>query len=73
MIYGYSTHFSAFLSAISTPPNKITPGVGFANLNENPICMAVSLAVIGLYLAVLIWAKRADKRDKQKVAGLARP
>ena len=39
----------------------------FANLKDNAAVFSVVVSLIMLYVLLLIWAIRADKKDKDKV------
>lgn len=40
---------------------------GFVELSENPMVLSVVLAILGIYLLLLIWARRRDIRNAKKV------
>ena len=40
---------------------------GFANLAENPVAFSTVLAILGVYLIMLFWARREDRKDLMKV------
>lgn len=41
---------------------------GFSNLGENPTVFAVVLSLIVLYFMMLVWARRKDKKNLEKVS-----
>ena len=65
-------HLTSFGGDVVVAPNTISFGKvwsGFASLHEtgNVAVLATVIAVFLIYCVILIWARRADKCDKNKV------
>ena len=41
---------------------------GFANLADNPVTFATVLSIFGVYLILLFWARREDRKDVERVS-----
>ncbi|XP_077979563.1 uncharacterized protein LOC144434915 [Glandiceps talaboti] len=60
-------HLTTFGGGFQLPMNTFDPGdSAFAKLGENPVVFAFMTTMIGLYLVVIIWARKADQRDIEK-------
>lgn len=60
----------SFASGLFVAPNPIDfdkAFAGFANLAENPVAFSTVLAILGVYLIMLFWARREDRKDLLKV------
>ena len=60
----------SFASGLFVAPNPIDfdkAFAGFANLSENPVAFSTVLAIFGVYLIMLFWARREDRKDLLKV------
>ena len=60
----------SFASGLFVAPNPIDfdkAFAGFANLSENPVAFSTVLAIFGVYLVMLFWARREDRKDLLKV------
>ncbi|EDO38018.1 predicted protein, partial [Nematostella vectensis] len=63
-------HFTTFGSGFFVAPNPINFSEafkGFSNLSDNPAVFSVVVSVIGLYIILVIFARRADNSDVRKV------
>ena len=61
-------HMSSFASSFFTPPNKIDLSkVNLTELFNNPTVTIIVCGIFLLYFLLLVWARRADKRDLQLV------
>ncbi|CAH1267495.1 CSMD3 [Branchiostoma lanceolatum] len=64
-------HLTAFGSGFQffVAPNKLNVLQAFKNLNfkENPVVVIAISVVVGIYLLVVIWARRKDRQDSKKV------
>lgn len=50
------------------PPNKIDwDKVSLAELLNNPLVFSVVCGIFGLYFLLVLWARRADRKDLEKV------
>ena len=59
---------SSFASSFFAPPNKIDwDRVNPTELLNNPTVTIIVCGIFLLYLLLLVWARRADKRDFQLV------
>ena len=59
---------SSFASSFFTPPNKIDLSkVNLTELFNNPTVTIIVCGIFLLYFLLLVWARRADKRDLQLV------
>ena len=61
---------ATFAGGFFVAPNPIDFSkafAGFANLAENPVAFATVLSILGLYLILLFWARREDRKDIEKV------
>ncbi len=62
-------HLTDFASGFVVPMNSINfENSAFTKLNENPLVFSVMVSCMCLYLVLLIWAKRKDKRDEFMVS-----
>ena len=60
----------SFASGLFVAPNPIDfdkAFAGFSNLSENPVAFSTVLAIFGVYLIMLFWARREDRKDLLKV------
>ena len=60
----------SFASALFVAPNPIDfdkAFAGFSNLSENPVAFSTVLSIFGVYLIMLFWARREDRKDLLKV------
>jgi len=61
---------ATFASAFFPTPNPIdfsTVFSGFSNLDDNPLVFSVVLSIFGVYLLLLFWSRREDRKDVAKV------
>ena len=61
---------ATFASSFFPAPNPIdfsTVFSGFANLDDNPLVFSVVLSLFGIYLLLLFWARREDRKDITRV------
>jgi len=60
---------SIFSAEFFVPPNTINFATVFAKINiaDNPAVFSTVIVFIGVYLIMLLWARRADKADLEKV------
>ncbi|XP_070579639.1 polycystin-1-related protein-like [Ptychodera flava] len=64
----FATHLTLFGGGFQIPMNTIDfSDSAFTKLHENPVVFAFLVSCCGAYLAVLVWARKADKRDLVKV------
>lgn len=65
---------SIFSAEFFVPPNTINFATVFAKINiaENPAVFSTVIAIIGIYLLMLVWARRADINDAKKVSCFSR-
>ena len=62
------THLTTFGSGFKIPINKIDlSDSAFLKLHENPVVFIFMVCCLCLYFLVIIWARKADKRDILKV------
>ena len=62
-------HLTSFASDFFVPPNKIDWNkVSLEELLKNPLVFSVVCGIFGLYFLLLIWARRADRKDLEKVS-----
>ena len=62
-------HLTSFASDFLVPPNKIDwDKVSFEELLKNPLVFSVVCAIFGLYFLLVVWARRADRKDLEKVS-----
>ncbi|XP_070579640.1 polycystin-1-like [Ptychodera flava] len=60
-------HLTTFGGGFTLPMNTFDPGdSAFAKLGENPVVFAFMTSMIGIYLIVIVWARKADQRDIEK-------
>ncbi|KAL3878017.1 hypothetical protein ACJMK2_035653 [Sinanodonta woodiana] len=60
------THLTSFGGDSAVPPNKIdfkNVWAKFKNLNDNAAVFSTVIAVLGLYILIIIWARYKDKQD----------
>lgn len=51
------------------PPNKIDwDKVSLEELLKNPLVFSVVCGIFGLYFLLVVWARRADRKDLEKVS-----
>jgi len=61
-------HFTSFGSDFFVAPNPIDFDKVFsADVSDNPVVLSVVVGLFGLYLILVVFARRADKRDEKKV------
>ena len=61
-------HLTSFSSDLFVPPNKIDWGkISFEELLRNPLVFSVVCGIFGLYFLLILWARRADRKDLEKV------
>lgn len=63
-------HLTSFGGGFFVAPNPInfdTALQGFSNLSDNPTVFAFVMSLFGLYIFLVIWARRADLKDAAKV------
>ena len=61
---------ATFASSFFVAPNPIDFSkafAGFAKLSENPTAFSVVLSIFGIYLILLFWARREDRKDIERV------
>lgn len=46
---------------------------GFVELSENPMVFTLVLSILGVYILLLIWARRRDIRNAKKVHIVSTP
>ena len=52
------------------PPNKIDwDKISLEELLNNPLVFSVVCGIFGLYFILVLWARRADRKDLEKVGG----
>ncbi|XP_067667538.1 polycystin-1-like [Haliotis asinina] len=62
-------HLSAFSGGIFVAPNTVNPitdAVLFLQFFDNPVVVSTVIAVWGVYLLLLYWARQKDKDDAKK-------
>ena len=62
---------ATFAGGFFVAPNPIDFSkafAGFANLAENPVAFATVLSIFGIYLLLLFWARREDRKDVERVS-----
>lgn len=62
---------ATFAGGFFVAPNPIDFAkafAGFSNLAENPVAFATVLSIFGVYLLLLFWARREDRKDIQRVS-----
>ena len=61
-------HLTSFASDFFVPPNKIDwSKVSLEELLKNPLVFSVVCGIFGLYFILVLWARRADRKDLEKV------
>lgn len=61
-------HLTSFASDFFVPPNKIDwDKVSLEELLNNPLVFSVVCGIFGLYFLLVLWARRADRKDLEKV------
>ncbi|XP_022801964.1 uncharacterized protein LOC111339550, partial [Stylophora pistillata] len=61
-------HLTSFASDFFVPPNKIDwDKVSLEELFNNPLVFSVVCGIFGLYFLLVLWARRADRKDLEKV------
>ena len=61
---------ATFAGGFFVAPNPIDFSkafAGFANLADNPVAFATVLSIFGIYLLLLFWARREDRKDVERV------
>ena len=60
---------SIFSAEFFVPPNTINFATVFAKINiaDNPAVFSTVVTFVGVYLLMLLWARRADAGDTKKV------
>ena len=62
-------HLTSFASDFFVPPNKIDwDKVSLEELLKNPLVFSVVCGIFGLYFLLVVWARRADRKDLEKVS-----
>ena len=62
-------HLTSFASDFFVPPNKIDwDKVSLEELLNNPLVFSVVCGIFGLYFLLVVWARRADRKDLEKVS-----
>lgn len=62
-------HLTSFASDFFVPPNKIDwDKVSLEELLNNPLVFSVVCGIFGLYFLLVLWARRADRKDLEKVS-----
>ena len=64
------THLTSFGSGLLVAPNPIDFDSVFANFGspaDNAAVLVLIFTILGLYILGILWARRADKHDKQMV------
>lgn len=65
----FTTHATSFAGDFFVPPNSIDwSKISLDELLNNPIVFIVVMVIFGMYFILLIWARRADKKDLDKVS-----
>ncbi|XP_022787247.1 uncharacterized protein LOC111327355 [Stylophora pistillata] len=62
-------HLTSFAAQVVVEPNFIEFEIalkGFVELTENHLVFSVVLSILGVYILLLIWARRRDIRNKKK-------
>ncbi|KAL9972511.1 hypothetical protein ACROYT_G018833 [Oculina patagonica] len=62
-------HLTSFAAQVFVEPNVIDfrkAMKGFVELSENPMVFTVVLSILGVYILLLIWARRRDIRNAKK-------
>ena len=65
-------HLTSFAAQVVVEPNVIEfekALKGFIELTENHLVFSVVLSILGVYVILLIWARRLDIRNAKKVHG----
>lgn len=63
-IHCLCNHLTAFGAGFAVPMNTINLNdSAFTNLDSNPIVFATMVSMMCLYLLLLIWARKKDKKD----------
>ncbi|KAK3737773.1 hypothetical protein QZH41_012212 [Actinostola sp. cb2023] len=61
-------HATSFAADFFVPPNSIDwSKISLDELLKNPIVFIIVMVIFGLYFLLLIWARRADKKDLDKI------
>ena len=63
-------HLTAFGGGFFVAPNPIDFNKvfqGLANIHDNPTVLAFVSSLLGLYILLVIWARRVDRKDATKV------
>ena len=63
-------HLTSFAAQVLVEPNIIDFRKalrGFVELSENPMVLILVLSILGVYILLLIWARRRDIRNAKKV------
>ena len=64
-------HLTAFGSDFAVPPNTIDFAAAYSNLGaklrDNFAVLVFVCCCLGIYLVLVVWARRMDRRDVQKV------
>ena len=66
----FCTHLTSFGGEVVAPPNTIdfnNVWAKFKDLNENAAVFSTVVALLGLYVIGLVWARHMDKKDIIKV------
>lgn len=62
-------HLTLFGGGFSIPINSIDlSDSAFTKLDENPVVFAFLLACLCVYAVIVVWARKKDKRDLEKVS-----
>ena len=61
-------HLTLFGSNLHVPMNRIDlSNSAFLRLDENPVIFCALLGIVGLYMAAVVWARKIDRLDVNKV------
>ncbi|PAA49911.1 hypothetical protein BOX15_Mlig004656g1 [Macrostomum lignano] len=64
----YSSHLTSFMSSFVVPPIQIDPNdSAWLKLDSNPIALALVLSIVCFYFIILIWVRRKDEKDFERV------
>lgn len=62
------THLTTFGAGVQIPINKINlKESAFTKLDENPVAFIFMVVCFCIYFLIIVWARKADKRDIVKV------
>ena len=69
-LHCWTRHLSVFSGGIFVSPNWVDPVADvrlFLTFFDNPVVVTLVVAVWILYMLILVWARRSDKKDLRKV------